>query len=85
MLLDVNESTCACPICHEYVEPLTCAFNNCWWKWTGIKQESKGKAPTQCSGDWRYADNAYHYFVEQISGIVTWKQLILEVIEKKPF
>jgi hypothetical protein len=85
MLSDVNESTCNCPICHEYVEPLTCAFNNCWWNWSGIKQEKKGKAPKQCSGDWKYADNAYHYFDEEISGTVTWKQLILEVVEKKPF
>lgn len=85
MLSYVNEATCKCPICGEFVEPITCAFNNCWWKWSGVKQEGKGKPPKKCSAGWKYADNAYHYFDQNTSGSVVWKQLIIEAVEKRPF
>jgi hypothetical protein len=79
LLPDANATTCQCPKCHQYVEPMTCAFNNCYWRWSGIKQVS-GKPPETCSsGDsWIHADNAYHYFDDAISGQVTWRKLLLE-------
>ncbi|CAF4205717.1 unnamed protein product [Rotaria magnacalcarata] len=84
MLLDVNQTTCQCPICKEYVKPNTCGFNRCWWCWKGIKEGGAGEPPKACSGNWTEADNAYHYFDEKISGSVTWRQLIIEAVEKKP-
>jgi hypothetical protein len=84
LVLDANESTTKCPMCLKYVDPDTCAFNNCWWNWSGIKQTAKTKAPIKCSGDWKYADDAYHYFDKQESGTVMWKQLILEAVKDKP-
>lgn len=82
LVLDVSQDTCKCPICHKYVEPIRCGFNNFDWRWSGIKQ-MPGKAPEKCSsGDgWRYADDAYHYFDESISGEVTWRQLLFETRE----
>ena len=86
ILADASETTTICPLCKNFVEPQTCSFNNCWWKYQGIKQEEvgKGKPPKRCSSDWQYADNAYHYFDQQTSGMVRWKQLIVEAVENKP-
>lgn len=84
LVLDANASTTKCPSCSKYVEPKTCSFNNCWWKWSGIKQEAKGEAPTPCSSDWKHADDAYHYFDQRESGAVVWRQLILEAVKNKP-
>ena len=85
MLIDSNETTTKCPICQTYVEPKTCAFSNCWWRYEGIKQNEmgQGKPPIKCSNDWQRADNAYHYFDEDKSGIVVWKQLIVEAVRNK--
>ncbi|CAF1536743.1 unnamed protein product [Rotaria sordida] len=84
MLLGVNETTCKCPMCQKYVKPKTCAFNRCWWCWKGVKEGGAGEPPKPCSGNWKEADNAYHRFDEQISGSVTWRQLIIEAVENKP-
>ncbi|CAM2730010.1 unnamed protein product [Rotaria socialis] len=75
---DVNETTAMCPCCSKYVEPITCAFNRCMWRWSGIKQPAPGEPPRQISADWKDADNAYHCFDEQISGTVIWRKLVLE-------
>lgn len=84
MLLDTNDNTTICPVCEQYVEPQTCGFNNCWWRYQGIKQDEIGKSPKKCSSDWQHADDAYHYFDQQISGMVMWKQLIVEAVKDKP-
>jgi hypothetical protein len=34
-------------VCDQYVEPVTCAFNNSWWKWSGIKKVGNGQPPQQ--------------------------------------
>jgi hypothetical protein len=73
-----------CPICKQYVEPKTCGFNNCWWRFEGVKKEGQGKPPEFCQSDWRQADNAYHYFDQDISGTITWLRLTFEVVKNKP-
>ena len=50
----------------------------------GMKQEKAGEPPIKCSNDWQYVDNSYHYFDHETSGVVTWKQLIIEAVEKEP-
>lgn len=84
IVTDSNETTTKCPVCNKYVEPVTCGFNNCWWRYQGIKQDEIGKPPRKCSSDWQQADNAYHYFDEYTSGIVSWRQLIVEAVENVP-
>lgn len=76
-----SESTTKCPSCLRYVEPQTCGLNNCWWRWSGIKQNSQGKAPIECSDNWTYVDNAYHYFDANESGTVIWRKLTLEAMK----
>jgi ubiquitin C len=86
ILIDPDENTTKCPLCQKFIEPKTCAFNNCWWRYQGIKQDEtgQGKPPMKCSSEWQQADNAYHYFDEYTSGIVIWKQLIVEAVKNKP-
>ena len=40
VLLDSNAFTTRCPRCKIFVQPLTCAFSNCEWKWTGLKGQT---------------------------------------------
>ncbi len=84
IVLDTNESTTKCPMCSKYVEPESCAFNNCWWKWSGVKQTKKGEPPIRCSMQWQYAGDAYYYFDKHKSGTIIWRQLILEAVEDQP-
>ena len=82
---DTDETTSACPQCNEYVEPTTCGFSNCWWRYKGRKEPTKkGRPPENVSGDWTYADDAYHRFEEKISGKISWRRLILEAVKEDP-
>ncbi|CAF3105601.1 unnamed protein product [Rotaria socialis] len=76
-LLTESYKISKCPECSKYVEPATCAFNNCMWRWKGLKQSKIDAAPTEVSEDWKLADNAYHRFDETVNGGVMWLQLIL--------
>ncbi|CAF5211542.1 unnamed protein product, partial [Rotaria magnacalcarata] len=84
LVSDADESTTRCPMCSKYVEPKTCAFSNCWWKWSSIKQTTKTEPPTRCSGNWRCANDTYHYFDEHKSGTIIWRKLVLEAVKDKP-
>lgn len=77
LLKDTNDNS-KCPRCHEYVEPITCAFNNCRWRYHGLKQTQPGVRAEKLSTDWKIADNAYHLFDQNISGTVVWRELIIE-------
>lgn len=84
ILNDSDGQTSQCPVCHKFVEPLTCGFNNCWWRFEGKKQDKEGDEPKQCSSDWRFANNAYHYFDQQATDSVIWRKLIIEAVKNKP-
>ncbi|CAF2822596.1 unnamed protein product [Rotaria sp. Silwood2] len=83
LLGDVDPSTTKCPMCKQYVEPTTCGFSNCYWRWEGSKQ-LPGQPPMRCSDDWKAADDAYHYFDQTLkgtaatSGTVIWRKLLIE-------
>ncbi|CAF1341140.1 unnamed protein product [Adineta steineri] len=83
MLDDSLDEMTKCPVCKKYVTPITCAFNNCWWRYDG-KQSCQDGPPKQCSGDWRQADDAYHRFNEYQGEPITWKKLTLEAARKGP-
>ncbi len=87
VLTDATENVSKCPICSLYIDPDTCAFNRCMWRWSGMKCTKPGTPPSALSSDWRKADNAYHYFDagdanscphQNVSGRVIWRKLILE-------
>lgn len=35
--LDCIAGKTDCPCCQKFVQPITCGFINCKWKWTGAK------------------------------------------------
>ncbi|CAF2820322.1 unnamed protein product [Rotaria sp. Silwood2] len=84
VLRDPSSKTTKCPICSKYVNPTSCAFNNCWWKYEGIKQPNESEEPKLIESDWYHADNAYHYFDEYTSGTVQWRHLKLIAVKTKP-
>ncbi|CAF1009563.1 unnamed protein product [Rotaria magnacalcarata] len=51
-LLTESYKISKCPECSKYVEPVTCALNNCMWRWIGLKQSKIDAAPTEVSEDW---------------------------------
>lgn len=59
---------CQCPLCSKNVTPVTYAFNNCRWKWAGLRKCELPNPPTKHKGNWEVADNAYHYFKPNTSG-----------------
>jgi hypothetical protein len=69
LFFDINEVKC--PICSENVIPITCAFNNCWWKTIGMKQNEK----KIIESSWMLAENQYNIFDETISGKSNWSKL----------
>ncbi|CAF1109355.1 unnamed protein product [Rotaria sordida] len=79
-----SRETTKCPKCFKFVNPILCGFNNCWWKYEGKKQLDESEAPEFVENDWQEADNAYHYFDENKSGIVHWRYLILKAVKTKP-
>ena len=81
---DVNKSTSKCPVCQKYVHPISCGFNNCWWKFEGRKVEKDGDEAVDIESEWEPADDAYHYFDQQLTGMVRWLRLELEVVKKNP-
>lgn len=65
-----------CPICKTYVDPKTCAFNNCKWRYFGIKKDTTGLKRVKC--DFQSADNNYYRFDPTDHGMAQWTQLALE-------
>ena len=65
---------CKCPICHEGVVPVTCAFNNCEWKMISRKVEL-GKRPQMFKTDWKSVGNWYERFSPEKSGEASFLDL----------
>jgi hypothetical protein len=72
-----------CPLCKQFVRINTCAFSNCWWKYHGVQEPENGP-PQSYSCDWKRADDAYHRFNEANGDIVSWSELVFEVVKDKP-
>ncbi|CAF1140449.1 unnamed protein product [Adineta ricciae] len=84
IVADPDPKLTKCPLCEEFVEPESCAFNNCWWRYQGRKQTRDKKAPIDCECDWQQVDNAYHYFDDETTGQVVWRKLTVEARREKP-
>lgn len=77
-----ENKTTRCPMCRAYIVPLTCAFNNCEWRFNGIKILS-GEA---CSSPWRTVGDVYTKFNEQFDNAAScpWYSLIIETRRAAP-
>ena len=83
LIRDRTEEITKCPLCKQFVEITTCAFNNCFWRFTGT-QEVARRPPIKLSKDWTKADDAYHRFNENNGEIVSWSQLQFQVVKSLP-
>ena len=44
LITDCDATSCKCPCCGKFVQPTTCAFSDCMWKWVGLKGQSHAAA-----------------------------------------
>lgn len=61
-----------CPICKSVVRPETCAFNNCEWRFFGLKDNNR------FNSEWKSVGNSYHRFEPSIHGTSSWQDLVIE-------
>ena len=65
-----------CPMCKEEMEPTTCCFSKCQYKFEG-KKKVDGKTK-YVNREWKRVEKDYEYYDPQESGIVNWLMLIIE-------
>lgn len=64
-----------CPSCDRHVEPETCAFNNCEWRFTGIKTVD---TPVMVNSlGWTAAGDQYERFSSDAACTVDWDRLLI--------
>lgn len=63
-----------CPLCGAAVSPTTCAFNQCSWRLTGVKQDDSKKNST-ITTDWQNTIHDYHRYEDSLT---SWLQLTIE-------
>ncbi|CAF3916912.1 unnamed protein product [Rotaria sp. Silwood1] len=84
---DMTPLNTKCPICQTEVNVITCALNNCEWRWAGEKQISqysmkREKLPKDKS--FKRVGNVYHYFkvnTETGEHLTSWAALKIETKE----
>ena len=65
-----------CPICKEEMEPITCCFSKCQYKFEG-KKKINGKTEFVKS-EWKKVEKDYDYYDPVKSGNVKWLMLVIE-------
>jgi len=67
-----------CPMCYQPVRVGTCAFNNCYWRYSGVKEN--GDILDIKPGDWNKAGDDYHRFNEKkdVEAVCNWLSLVIE-------
>jgi hypothetical protein len=76
-----DEHLCACPVCHKYVQPISCGFYDTRWKISGIKKAGRGSPPEKVPSQWHTAakEDGYITFDDNLTEQVEWKELLIEV------
>lgn len=64
-----------CPSCEARVLPKTCAFNDCEWRYTGVKMT--GGTRVYRSLDWTKTEGKYERFMSEGGGNGDWGRLLL--------
>ena len=65
-----------CPMCNEEIEPTTCYFSRCQYKFEG-KKKLNGKTEYVNSW-WKKVEKDYEYYDPKKSGNVNWLMLVIE-------
>ncbi|CAF0708846.1 unnamed protein product [Brachionus calyciflorus] len=72
-----NQDETNCPQCDSYVKPITCGFNNCKWRFYGVKQSENG--PKRVSCEWKNVGDEYHRFDDDDKkSFCEWNSLVIE-------
>ncbi|CAF0781781.1 unnamed protein product [Brachionus calyciflorus] len=71
-----NQKETKCPQCDSYVKPITCGFNNCRWRFYGIKESENG--PKRVSCEWKNVGDEYHRFDDDEESMCQWNSLVVE-------
>jgi hypothetical protein len=66
---------CKCPLCGDGVAPVTCALNNCKWKYTGTKAKQPEKPE---ESDWEEVGNVYAKFSDSEQDQTEWVRLVIQ-------
>ena len=79
MIYDEHKNKC--PICENYVTAEKCAFNNCYYGYTGYMVQGKGAPPKKVmTQEDIQVDDHYKFFDPEKAGNANW--LILKIITK---
>ncbi|RUP19183.1 hypothetical protein BC936DRAFT_139339, partial [Jimgerdemannia flammicorona] len=70
---------CKCPMCFKFVDPITCAFSNTFWRFEGAQIININEKPLKVFCDWTYAGDAYHLFDHDECEMVDWGELSIYV------
>ena len=63
--LIIDAHTCTCPMCRKPIKPVTCAFDNCQWRFLGLRIGRAGAPETVRSDGWKDASDRrvrFNYF-----------------------
>ncbi|CAF1051853.1 unnamed protein product [Brachionus calyciflorus] len=71
-----NKKETKCPQCESYVKAITCSFNNCKWRYSGILVTKDG--PVRVRSDWKIVENEYYKFSDDENSKVDWYSLTIE-------
>ena len=81
----INDAhTCRCPVCLGHVASVTCAFNNCEYKFVGRKMDNLTKRPEMFRTEWKSAGNAYTRFSLEQNGMANFLDLKILVNSRRP-
>ena len=65
-----------CPMCHKFVYPMNCGFNNCSYRITGVKLDETGCGITKYQMEkWENVGNYYETYDNKKSGNAKWINL----------
>lgn len=85
IILQKSSSGCKCPCCNHSIKPFTAAFNNCEWKYIGLKRiipAPDGKLTKRVTKEWKATGNVYQIFSSNLSTKVLWTRLL--IITRQP-
>jgi hypothetical protein len=68
-----------CPQCSSVIEVSSIMFNNCHWRWQGIKEDNPYKLENT---DWELVDDHVVKFNKDISGSINWLSLTIDIKNK---
>jgi hypothetical protein len=75
--MGVSNKKTNCPLCRRHVNATTCAFNNCEYRFFGIKKLPSG-GHERVKIDWKTADDSYYRFDPVRNGVADWISLAIE-------